>query len=38
MQNSITKLQQDLEAKEITIQSIMVEKREYIRKFDQLEI
>jgi len=38
MQNSITKFQQDLNAKEITIQNIMVEKREYAKKFDQLEI
>ena len=38
MQNSISKLQQDQEDKEITIQNIMAEKREYVKKFDQLEI
>ena len=33
----LKKMQQDLEEKELTIQRIMMEKRTYARKFDELE-
>ena len=33
----LKKMQQDLEEKELTIQRIMIEKRTYARKFDELE-